>query len=63
MWKEVINGIAGVVGLIAAIVSLCRKRIQRDIKKIGKEKVTIEWKVRMVLEKENRVVEKDRLDE
>jgi len=63
MWKEVINGMAGVVGLIAAVVNLCRKRIQEDIKKIGKEKITIKWRVRIVLEKENRVVEKDRLDE
>lgn len=63
MWKEVINGMAGVVGLIAAVVNLCRKRIQKDIKKIGKEKITIKWRVRIVLEKENRVVEKDRLDE
>ena len=63
MWEEVINGIAGVLGLIAAVVSLCRKGIQKDIKKIGKEKVTIEWKVRVVLEKQKRVSEKGRLDE
>lgn len=63
MWKEVIKGIAGVVALITAVVNLCHKRVQKDIKKIGKEKITIKWRVRIVLEKENRVVEKDRLDE